>query len=274
MPPDRSILPDAYAYIPVYDNPTPHAHPFFEDAIRRNLDPYWIAKAMELTLDFERPELDEDEDQPTPTKLWTWQRHGHTVTNTPDGRKIYIGGEHEDWYDPMFVIFNDVVVYDPKIHKYALYRYPKSVFPPTDFHTATHVEADNSIWIIGGLSYAHLRKTETPVHRLDLTTLSIHKVDIEGPSPGWIWGHTAYYLQHNDSIVEGEDITDSVIRIKTNPIKATDDKPAKPSELWELSTRQKKWRCLSMESWHPLPERPSTPISSSSDSDPADDTEE
>jgi hypothetical protein len=29
--------------------------------------------------------------------LWVWNRFGQTCTWLPDGRKIYIGGEHEDW---------------------------------------------------------------------------------------------------------------------------------------------------------------------------------
>lgn len=42
--------------------------------------------------------------------VWCFDRFGATVTVLPDGRHIYIGGEHEDFYDPDFCIYNDVVV--------------------------------------------------------------------------------------------------------------------------------------------------------------------
>jgi hypothetical protein len=48
------------------------------------------------------------------------------------------GGEHEDYYDPDFHIYNDVVVFGPE-DKIEMYDYPKEVFPSTDFHTANPV---------------------------------------------------------------------------------------------------------------------------------------
>src|SRR4051794_40194615 len=45
--------------------------------------------------------------------IWTLQRMGMTRTALPDGRHIYIGGEHEDFYDPDFYIYNDVVIFRP-----------------------------------------------------------------------------------------------------------------------------------------------------------------
>ncbi|KAL2167997.1 hypothetical protein VTG60DRAFT_532 [Thermothelomyces hinnuleus] len=45
--------------------------------------------------------------------IFCFQRFGRTETKLPDGRIVYIGGEHEDFYDPDFYIYNDVVV----VHK-------------------------------------------------------------------------------------------------------------------------------------------------------------
>ncbi|KAL2150574.1 hypothetical protein VTH82DRAFT_7137 [Thermothelomyces myriococcoides] len=42
--------------------------------------------------------------------IFCFQRFGRTETKLPDGRIVFIGGEHEDWYDPDFYIYNDVVV--------------------------------------------------------------------------------------------------------------------------------------------------------------------
>jgi hypothetical protein len=183
-------IAQAAADVPVTQNPTLSTNAFFTLAVIHNLNPWWVCKHMNIEID----------DDYSKTKLWTWVRFGQTTTLLSDGRRIFIGGEHEDWYDPMFFIFNDVVVYDPSKNVYDLYRYPKDVFPPTDFHTATLV--DNShIWIIGNLGYQDERGTVTPVYRLDINTLVIDKVEVSGESPGWIWKHTAHLSESEDVIV-------------------------------------------------------------------------
>ncbi|KAK7992853.1 hypothetical protein PG988_001647 [Apiospora saccharicola] len=46
---------------------------------------------------------------------WTFaERMGQTTTELPDGRLVFIAGEHEDFYDPDFHIYNDVCVFDKK----------------------------------------------------------------------------------------------------------------------------------------------------------------
>ena len=44
--------------------------------------------------------------------VWCYSRFGRTITELPDGRIVEISGEHEDFYDPDFCIYNDVVVYE------------------------------------------------------------------------------------------------------------------------------------------------------------------
>lgn len=41
--------------------------------------------------------------------IFSFSRVGRTVTQLCDGSCIYIGGEHEDCYDPDWCIYNDVV---------------------------------------------------------------------------------------------------------------------------------------------------------------------
>src|SRR5207253_1603305 len=82
--------------------------------------------------------------------VWCYDRFGRTTTWLPDGRILEIAGEHEDHYDPDFCIYNDVVVFDGK-GGFEILSYPETVFPPTDFHTATRV--DDSLYIIGCLGY-------------------------------------------------------------------------------------------------------------------------
>ena len=130
---------------------------------------------------------------------WTFDRFGQSVTELPDGRTVYIAGEHEDFYDPDFYIYNDVVVTHPD-GTVDFYCYRKSDFPPTDFHTATLAGA--SIVIIGSLGYTGERNLqETQVCTLSLDTFEIHKVKPSGISPGWIHRHHAALSEDGRSII-------------------------------------------------------------------------
>ncbi|WP_394199618.1 ankyrin repeat domain-containing protein [Litoreibacter albidus] len=124
-----------------------------------------------------------------PHGAWTADRFGQSTTRLPDGRWIQIGGEHEDSYDPDFVIFSDVVALGPNGDA-RIFFYPASIFPPTDFHTATLI--GDAIWIIGGLGYMGDRKDGvTPVFRLNLKDFSISSIETTGDGPGWISRHAA-----------------------------------------------------------------------------------
>ncbi len=81
---------------------------------------------------------------------------------------MLIAGEHEDCYDPDFQIYNDVVVLHPD-GRMDILGYPREIFPPTDFHSATLV--GEQIFIIGGLSYPEERQAaKTRVYCLKLQT--------------------------------------------------------------------------------------------------------
>ena len=119
--------------------------------------------------------------------IWTFDRMGATRTKLPDGRLIRVGGEHEDWYDPDFHIYNDVVVLGPGDHV-AIYGYPKEIFPPTDFHTATLV--NGQIILIGALGYPDDRRPgHTPVYSLNTSNYRITEIQTTGESPGWVFKH-------------------------------------------------------------------------------------
>jgi hypothetical protein len=113
-------------------------------------------------------------------------RFGQSITCLPDGRVVQIGGEHEDYYDPDFCIYNDVFVHGSE-GSIAIFGYPEAVFPPTDFHTATLV--DGAIYLIDSLGYVGTRRYgQTPVHRLDVGTYRMERQDASGEQPGWIYG--------------------------------------------------------------------------------------
>jgi len=130
---------------------------------------------------------------------WTFARFGQSSTPLADGRTVMIAGEHEDSYDSDFYIYNDVVVRcaDGGLD---IYGYPKAVFPPTDFHSATLV--GRRIVMIGSLGYpAERRPGVTPVFSLDLDTFEISHSATAGDPPGWIHRHTATLANDERSVI-------------------------------------------------------------------------
>lgn len=124
-----------------------------------------------------------------PGPVWGWQRVGRTSTPLLDGRIVHVAGSQEDFYDPDFCIYNDVVVEHPD-GRAELFLYPCDVFPPTDFHSATLVGAE--IILIGSLGYADRRRPgETQILRLDTNTFRVDRIQATGSGPGWIAHHAA-----------------------------------------------------------------------------------
>lgn len=172
-------------------NPERMNVPFWEAMIRSGCNAY-------------RASFQFDPDEKKSSPIWCFDRFGMSFTKLPDGRFVQIGGEHEDYYDPDFYIYNDVIVHDTN-GKFKIYGYPKNVFPPTDFHSATLV--DEFIYIIGGLGYAGTRRYgETPVYRLSIKDWSMHVVPSRGDNPGWIYQHRCRVLDEARLLVSGGEI--------------------------------------------------------------------
>lgn len=130
---------------------------------------------------------------------WCFDRFGQSSNQLPDGRVVFIAGEHEDSYDPDFYIYNDVVVQHSD-GRLEIFGYPREVFPPTDFHSATLVS--NRIVLIGNLGYPGKRAPgRTQVMALDLDTLTISTLQTTGTSPGWIHSHKATLADDGRSIL-------------------------------------------------------------------------
>jgi hypothetical protein len=169
--------------------------------------------------------------------VWCFERYGKSETALPDGRVVHIGGEHEDYYDPDFFIYNDVTVIGPD-GSIEIRGYPREVFPPTDFHSATLV--GNAIVIIGCLGYHEQRVAgETPVFRLDLDTFEITRVGARGEAPGWIQRHAAKLANDGRSV-----------EVRGGEIWRSNDLPARASiDAWSLDLVNCCWKRLSTLDW-------------------------
>jgi ankyrin repeat protein len=158
-------------------NPERMDEPFWISQIRSGISGYDAGRMFDPSLGASRD------------PIWCAQRFGQSLTFLDDGRVVLIAGEHEDFYDPDFCIYNDVFVIgaDGSI---AIFGYPESIFPPTDFHTATLV--GGHIYVIGSLGYRRARRPgDTPLVRLDVQTFEMERLDARGEHPGWIHGHRA-----------------------------------------------------------------------------------
>ena len=121
--------------------------------------------------------------------IWCADRVGQSITWLEDGRCIEIAGQHKCGYESDFCIYNDVFVHEPgKLPQ--IYLYPREIFPPTDFHTATRV--GDWIYIIGSIGYPEDRTlNDCPVYQLNIETLRIEQVTTTGKDPGRICRHRA-----------------------------------------------------------------------------------
>jgi ankyrin repeat protein len=170
-------------------NPERMEFPFWEAMIRSGVSAYEARRRFEA------------EPSPAAEPVWCARRFGQTLTLLPDGRAVQVAGEHEDFYDPDFCIYNDVFVHECD-GSVAVYGYPESVFPPTDFHTATLI--GDSIYVIGSLGYHGARRHgETPLYRLDVRTLQMAPLTASGEAPGWIYGHRAIAVRPHELRVWG-----------------------------------------------------------------------
>lgn len=139
-----------------------------------------------------------DRDKP----VWSFSRFGRTATILPDGRLVLVAGEHEDHYHPDFCIYADVTVLgaDGELEHFI---YPRDVFPPTDFHTATLV--GDQIWLIGCLGGPEqVNDKQTQVLRLSTLDFSITPVETGGVSPGWIHRHRSVLTKDGILVTGGK----------------------------------------------------------------------
>jgi ankyrin repeat protein len=168
------------------------------------------------------------------TPVWTFSRYGCSFTGLPDGRFVQVAGEHEDYYDPDFCIYNDVVVHETT-GEFAIYGYPECLFPPTDFHTATYL--GGFIYVVGGLGYAGKRRLGvTPVYRLSCTDWSIEPLETNGDNPGCVYKHAARVVEPSMIQVSGGKVV-----VEENGRKVHNDL----SGIYSLDVDTRRWKRVS-----------------------------
>lgn len=169
--------------------------------------------------------------------MWCFHRYGMSETTLEDGRVLYIGGEHEDHYDPDFCIYNDVTVVDAA-GAIAIHGYPKEDFPPTDFHSATRI--GDAIYIVGRLGYPESRAVGvTPVFKLSLDSMLVEAVPTFGEPPGWIYEHRASLASDGHTLViRGGERWRGEHRATQENV-----------DTWALDTCNGEWRRLTQHNW-------------------------
>lgn len=189
-------------------NPEVMNNPFWEGMIRAGLTAYHAAVQVEGERHYPAGY----------DPIWCAERFGQSLTFLEDGRIVQAGGEHEDSYDPDFCIYNDVFVHHPN-GRITIYGYPKAVFPPTDFHTATLV--GSHIYLVGSLGYQGTRLFgETPVYRLDTETFTLERLRTTGDNPGWIYRHRAVQLSAHEIEIRDGTVATSIQGVKDHSANA------------------------------------------------------
>lgn len=200
-------------------NGRPMRNPFWEMMVRQRQPAHWARTALKVS----GSEL---------SPVWCFARFGRTVTALDDGSLVYVGGEHEDFYDQDFCIYNDVIV-ERTSGAIEIYGFPPNDLPPTDFHTATLVE--QNLYLIGSLGSPHQRAPDaTPVYRLDTRNFEISPVRCGGDRPGWIFKHRAEF-----------DHRARAIRIWGGKLYRSKEQPREANpDTYELDLASRKWRRL------------------------------
>ncbi|WP_406701293.1 ankyrin repeat domain-containing protein [Singulisphaera sp. Ch08] len=169
-------------------NPDRMNNPYWESMVRTRV---W---AYAATSKFSDSSFGQD-------PAWCFKRFGQSITRLPDGRYVEIAGEHEDFYDPDFCIYNDVVIHHGD-GTFDILGYPEHVFPPTDFHSATYQAP--YLYLIGNLGYPQERQPgETPIFRLHCDLWTIERIQSHGENPGWIHSHKARLITENQIEIRG-----------------------------------------------------------------------
>jgi hypothetical protein len=201
-------------------------------------NPFWEAMVNAARLSaYQANEQLDGPDSVHAGPCWCFSRYGQSSTLLPDGRTVLIAGEHEDFYDADFYIYNDVVVRHPD-GRHEIFGYPESLFPPTDFHSATLI-GDRMV-LIGSLGYPEGRRPGyTQVVILQLNDFTVRLQETQGECPGWIHGHEARLDSQGLGIVLAGGKVDRGAQLPL--VENIDD--------WRLDLTTWRWQRLTARNW-------------------------
>lgn len=164
-------------------------------------EPFWLAMIRAGVSAYSATERFDPKRRGDQPAVWCASRFGQSITFLPDGRIVQVGGEHEDFYDADFCIYNDVFVHHPD-GRIDIHGYPEALFPPTDFHTATLM--GDELILIGALGYQGRRAFgSTPVFSLSLADFRMRRLAVGGTAPGWIYRHRSQPCGPRQILVTG-----------------------------------------------------------------------
>jgi hypothetical protein len=203
-------------------------NPYWVWMFENRKDPYRMAQHF----------LGDSEASLPPQPRWCGMRLGQTRTLLSDGREIFIAGEHEDHYDPDFFVYNDVIVRDSE-GQIEILAYPESHFPRTDFHSASLVEDETEIVLIGNLSdqQGDVDRPKTQVFVFDVETKLFERLETSGIGPGLIHHHDAKYVDSDHSVV----ISNGCKYVKGVRLESVND--------WKLDLVSGAWSRLTDNKW-------------------------
>ena len=210
-------------------------NPVWEWMFRGRIDPYHAGEHFKGRVAKLRRKI-EFPNEPR----WAGCRLGRSCTKLSDGREVWIAGEHEDYYDPDFFIYNDVIIRHPG-DRIQILGYPDTAFRPTDFHTATSTQDESAIIVVGNLGYPDDRKIGlTQVYHLDTGSFEIREINAVGDHPGWISKHQATLSEDGESIF----VRGGKIFVDGDFIENLED--------WSLNLSNHAWTRLTTRNWAQL----------------------
>lgn len=199
-------------------------------------NPYWVWLIESEISSYGANQLFDGPSSYGGSPAWSRDRFGQSDTTLPDGRRILIAGEHEDYHDPDFYIYNDVFVISAE-GDIEILGYPASEFPPTDFHTATLLGED--LILVGSLGYPDDRKpATTQVLVLNTESWEVTRKETGGNGPGWIHRHRTELTEDRRSLI-----------IRGGLVSSPDQDLIENIDDWKLDLASWQWSRLTDRQW-------------------------
>lgn len=162
----------AYFKGEITDNPTNVSNPVWTYQVLTGLSGY----------DYNSLYLDDIDNYCICDPNFSFERFGRSMDELMDGSTILIGGNHEDYYDPDFHVYNDVTIVTETdgVKDVTIYMYHWDVLPPLEYHQ-TIVDEEKG--------YIDIKCENESIYRLFLEDYHVECIK----DPPKTEGHVTYY---------------------------------------------------------------------------------